>query len=153
MRDYFAGVAESSLQPFRMVVAWQYVFTHPTSFRHRRIDSQACAGDDPDGICAVSTHLPEYDAFTNVQVALEGGGAESWVLAGDEARRAAATSPERISLFTLVILISLVSFQSSPLDLTRNPARGGGITFGFPAIGRFRLLAALPGRRSGGYSC
>jgi hypothetical protein len=52
-------LADSRRQPLRIVVAWQYVFTHPTSFRHRRIDSQARWGEDPLGTSVVSTHLPE----------------------------------------------------------------------------------------------
>jgi len=128
------GAAESSLQPLRIVVAWQYVFTHPTSFRQRRIDSHAWVGEEPEATSAVSTHLPEYDAFTNVQVTRWGaGGAASWVLAGEDARSAAATSPERIALFMLFMLFTSRSNQKPEIPGTKPSAPG-----------RFAIFACLP---------
>jgi len=75
--------------------------------------------------------LPEYDAFTNVQVTLWGaGGAESWVLAGEDARRAAATRAERISLF-----ISFTArYNQKPETHGAKPS----------ALRRFEIFAGLP---------
>ena len=47
-------MALSSFQPVRIVVAWQYVLRHWLSFRHCRIDSQACCAFAP---AAIATDL------------------------------------------------------------------------------------------------
>jgi hypothetical protein len=52
-----------------MVVAWQYVFRQSTSFRHCRIDWQACVGEEPSPTSAFSTHFPEKPGLLKTQVA------------------------------------------------------------------------------------